>query len=149
VRVRDRTPSADLRLKGRSDPAGTEAGIRIPERAPGQSVERRRRTRHTVEWIVEYSLGASVEWHRCRLVDLAETGATIEPFDPIDNSASGEVALRFQLPEDIAGPFAILGDIRHVTRIPEGSVRLGIEFENLSTRDVMLLNLVARSHSFA
>jgi PilZ domain len=112
-------------------------------------VERRRRTRHTVEWIVEYSLGASVAWQRCRLVDLAETGATIEPFNLTDNSASGEVALRFQLPEDIAGPFAILGDIRHVTQISEGRVRLGIEFRNLSTRDVMLLNVVARSHSFA
>ena len=112
-------------------------------------MERRRRTRHTVEWIVEYSLGTSVEWQRCRLVDLAETGATIEPFDLTANMASGEVALRFQLPEDIVGPFAILGDIRHMTQISEGGVRLGIEFTKLSTRDVMLLNVVARSHSFA
>ena len=47
------------------------------------------------------------------------------------------------------GPFAILGDIRHMTQISEGGVRLGIEFTKLSTRDVMLLNVVARSHSFA
>lgn len=113
-------------------------------------MDRRRRSRHTVEWIVRYSLGASVEWRQCRLIDLAETGATIELSGLLDDeSASDEIAIQFELPEDIAGPFAILGDIRHMTLTAEGSVRLGIEFTHLTPRDVMLLNLVDRSHSFA
>ena len=112
-------------------------------------MERRRRTRHTVEWIVRYSLGASVDWRQCRLVDVAETGATIEPFDLLDDeSPAGEIAIQFQIPEDLAGPFAILGDIRHSTRTSEGHVRLGVEFKDVTTRDVMLINLINRSHSF-
>ena len=112
-------------------------------------MDRRRRTRHTVEWIVKYSLGASVEWRQCRLVDLAETGATIEPSGPLDDeSPSGEIAIQFKLPEDVARPFALLGDIRHVTPTSEGRVRLGVEFKHLTPRDVMLLELVDRSHSY-
>jgi hypothetical protein len=113
-------------------------------------MDRRRRTRHTVEWIVRYSLGASREWRECRLVDLSETGATIEPSGPIDDeSPSGEIAIQFQLPEDITRPFALLGNIRHVTPTSEGDIRLGIEFKHLTPRDVMLLELVDRSHSFS
>jgi hypothetical protein len=113
-------------------------------------MDRRLRTRHTVEWIVRYSLGASVEWRPCRLIDLAETGATIELPGLLDDaSPSDEIAIQFQLPEDVAGPFAILGDIRHMTLTAEGGVRLGVEFKLLTSRDVMLLNLVDQSHSFA
>jgi PilZ domain len=113
-------------------------------------MDRRRRTRHTVQWIVKYSLGASREWRECRLVDLSETGATIEPSGPIDDeSPSGEIAIQFQLPEDITRPFALLGNIRHMTPTSEGDIRLGVEFKHLTPRDMMLLQLVDRSHSYS
>jgi hypothetical protein len=108
-------------------------------------VERRRAKRHTVEWSARYRLGASAEWRDCRLIDLAKTGATIEPFGPFeDNSLSGEVEIQIELLGDVAEVFELLGDIRHMTWTSAVRAHLGIEFKNLTRLDVMLLELIDR-----
>ena len=86
-------------------------------------MERRRATRRNLdEWSARYRLGAT-EWQACRLIDLAKTGATLEPVAPLDNdSPSGETEMQFKLP-GIDEVIELLGDIRHTTQM---SPRFGL-----------------------
>ena len=109
-------------------------------------MERRRATRHTVEWAARYRLHALADWRRCRLIDVGKTGATIEPFDLLDHeSPSGsEIAIQFELLAEPPEKFELHGAVRHRTRTADGRIRLGIELENLTSRDVILLDLISR-----
>jgi hypothetical protein len=108
-------------------------------------MERRRATRHTVEWFAEYRLGATSEWRPCRVIELATTGATIELLAPLDDdSLKRDIQIMFEFPGETTEWFELLANIRHQTPTTTGRVRLGIEFKNLTAIDVMLLELIER-----
>ena len=107
--------------------------------------ERRRRNRHSIAgWTGRYRLEAASGWRDCTLVDMSETGAGFQAFmlatdavslstaelELVDGSSAGEAKIRLR------------GQVRHLTRSPEGHVRVGIEFLGLTELEGRLLGML-------
>lgn len=81
---------------------------------------------------------------------MAKTGIAIEPIGPRDDDPlAGEVAVEFELPKYLAEKFEILGQIRHMTRTPEGRVILGIKFKDVTPTEVKILDQLHRDLDLA
>ena len=85
---------------------------------------------------------ATLPSHRRR----ARRAATIEPFDLLEHEAhsGSEIAIQFELLAEPPEKFELHGAVRHRTRTAEGRIRLGVELENLTPHDVILLDLISR-----
>jgi hypothetical protein len=113
-------------------------------------MERRGIIRHNVQWSAGYRLGSSAEWRASRVVNMAKSGIAIEPFGlHEDDRLSGEVEVKFELPDYIAENFHLLGDIRHVTRTSEERVLLGIQFKGVTRFEETTLDELRRGLDIA
>lgn len=107
--------------------------------------EQRRKVRHAVHgWSGRYRLQHAAGWRDCALVDVSETGAGFEAFmlptdvlplttaelELVDGSGDPEQAIRLR------------GTVSHLTRSPEGHVRVGLEFIGLTDLERRLLGIL-------
>ena len=103
--------------------------------------ERRRKVRHPVRgWIGRYRLQDASAWRDCTLVDISETGAGFQAFMLPTDAVPLTVAELELIDGDAT--IQLRGTISHLTRSPEGHVRVGIEFLGLSELEGRLLGML-------
>jgi hypothetical protein len=109
--------------------------------------ERRRKVRHPVHgWIGRYRLQDASAWRDCTLVDISEAGAGFQAF-MLPTDAVPLTVAELELIDGDAGADAdatirLRGTISHLTRSPEGHVRVGIEFVGLTELEGRLLGML-------
>jgi len=102
-------------------------------------MNRRQHERHTIDWAAGYRLDGTGEWLPCRAVNMGQGGVAIEaPGLTGAEYLLGDIEVRFELAG--ADAFDLRGVIRHRARSHRGDVLFGVEFANLSTEDLALLN---------
>jgi hypothetical protein len=107
--------------------------------------ERRRKVRHPVRgWIGRYRLQNASGWRDCTLVDISENGAGFQAFMLPTDAVPLTVAELELIDGDAGadGTIRLRGTISHLTRSPEGHVRVGIEFLELSELEGRLLGML-------
>ena len=73
--------------------------------------EKRQSARHPLEWPADYRCAGAPGWRRCRLIDIAESGAAIEAFEVEDDETfDGLVELQLRAPPDIGEFMRLHGD---------------------------------------
>jgi hypothetical protein len=109
--------------------------------------ERRRKPRHrAAHWTGRYRFGGASAWRDCALVDISQTGAGFDAYLlPTDAAPMHEVELELVDRADPApDPIRLAGTVRHLTRSPQGHVRVGMEFVALSQLEGRLLAMLFR-----
>jgi len=92
-------------------------------------MERRRESRHSIERCASYRLGTSAEWRACRVVEMGTTGIVVELIGLRDDRPlCSDIAVKFELPEDVVVHFELLGRICRRGWISEGRFGVWIEF---------------------
>jgi len=110
--------------------------------------DQRRQGRHAVDlWSGRYRLEDASGWRECRLVDVSETGAGFDAFMlPTDAASVSTAELEIVDPYgDADTPIIVKGNVRHLTRSPDGQVRVGLEFVGLTDLEGRLLGLLFRT----
>jgi hypothetical protein len=103
-----------------------------------------------VKWTAKFRLAESDQWRACRLIDISQTGAALDPCESTEGTSPGaQIEIELAVPEKFADSIRFLGTIRHVTRTATGDAYMGIEFTGLTRLDTELLELLVRLDSFA
>jgi hypothetical protein len=110
---------------------------------------RRGRTRHRAGWIARYRTASDDDgWHECKALDVSEAGAALDLVEEVKLGA--ELVVELHLGDDAPGGVLLLGTVRNSSPTPEGSVRVGVEFEGCTPLDrAVLLRLLAREAALA
>ena len=106
--------------------------------------QRRKQRRALNRWSGRYRLEAAAGWRECTLVDISATGAGFDAFMLRSDAVLSTVA-ELEITEPSGGPDASIrlrGTIRHLTRSPEGHIRVGIEFLELTELESQLLGML-------
>jgi hypothetical protein len=107
--------------------------------------ERRRKARHAAHgWTGRYRLHDASGWRDCTLVDISETGAGFQAF-MLPTDAVPLTTAELELVDasgDADETIRLRGTISHLTRSPEGHVRIGIEFLELTELEGRLLGML-------
>lgn len=109
-------------------------------------MERRRRVpRHTAGWKGKYRVeGAGSDvWHSCRVLDISVIGMGIEMFGPVPHPT--RLLGQHMVVEAPAGSsFGIRqrGEIKNVGPGPNGGVRAGLEFVDLTEAQRSILDAI-------
>jgi hypothetical protein len=116
--------------------------------ATGEATERSR-ARYALGWSGLHCLGLPPSWRECRLINISETGAELEPFD-LDRGEQfeGELELELSAPSGILKAVRLRSEIRQVTWSPDGHVSLMIEFAGLTTLEANALELLVPFDAF-
>jgi len=106
--------------------------------------------RYAVDWSPPAGSRDMAHWNECRLIDISERGATLEPLGTeATEPLAGEIELELPAPAEIREVLRFRGEIRHATRSAEGHLRIGIEFTELTALETNLLDLLVRLDAFA
>lgn len=107
--------------------------------------ERRRKRRHPVHgWSGRYRLQDASAWRDCTLVDISETGAGFQAF-MLPTDAVAQTIAELELVDGdgtVDETIRLRGKISHLTRSPEGHVRVGIEFVEITELEGRLLGML-------
>ena len=102
----------------------------------------RRDPRPVADWAGRYRFEGSEPWRECRVVDVFGSCVTVEPLGR-DATEAFEGTVRLELASvGDAESLQLLGEVRDVTRLSEGTVHVGIGFVALSAHAEQLLDLL-------
>ncbi len=108
-------------------------------------LRRRRVPRQVAGWfgkcIVEDDPGAS--WSECRVIDISIIGAGLEVFGFVYSDLVGRrLTVEVQAPTGASVSVRFTGEIKNAGVVPNGGVRLGLEFLGLSESERSILDML-------
>jgi hypothetical protein len=110
------------------------------------NVENRRRAeRQSAVWIgLCHIQGDSYEcWRDCGVFDLSELGVGMDLRHPDASHLVGR-SVSVRLPIGVSMDMTLTGEVRNAKEGPDGIVRIGIEFEDISDTERYIVDLLER-----
>ena len=106
---------------------------------------RRRADRQTAVWIgLCHVHGDSFEsWRDCGVFDLSALGVGMDLRHPNASALLGR-SVSVRLPIGVSMDMTLTGEVRNASAGPDGIVRIGVEFEDVSDTERYIVDLIER-----
>jgi hypothetical protein len=106
----------------------------------------RRRARRAVRWQAQYMVASYAElgWFDCRVIDVSRMGAGLELSGPSPACDDWDLILQLRSSDEPFG-FQLQGHVRNESPCDGGTLRVGIEFFDMTPGERGILSLVLDS----
>ena len=108
-------------------------------------LRRRRVPRQEAGWIGKCIVDDDPEaaWFECRVIDVSIIGAGVEVFGIQHHSLVGRrLAVEVGAPSGASVSVRFVGEIKNAGTVPQGGLRIGMEFVGLSESERSILNML-------
>lgn len=119
----------------------------MPTDPPSNAPRRRRVPRQAAGWPGRYKFESASDqpWGRCRVLDISVIGAGVEIFGEAPTEIVGtRLVVEVQTPAGASVSIRLVGETRNAGRGPEGGIRVGLEFVDLSATERSILDALER-----
>ncbi|HUZ09028.1 MAG TPA: PilZ domain-containing protein [Acidimicrobiales bacterium] len=104
---------------------------------------RRRIPRQAAGWSGKYKIESDrrAEWHDCLVIDMSILGVGLALYGAVPTDLVGEqLVVEVDTPIGTSVSIRLVGEVKYVTSVPQGGVRVGLEFVGLSPTERSILN---------
>jgi hypothetical protein len=107
-------------------------------------LRRRRVPRQPAGWFGKCRVEGESDssWSECRVIDVSTVGAGVEILGVVGRSLVGErLVVEVQAPTGATFSVRFVGQVKNAGAVPQGGLRLGMEFVGLSRTERSILSL--------